>query len=178
MNDLSNGSVTSPSPYTEGSGVTNGGGDDEAVVHEDNEVTDTATSEDPEPKPSLDVRDLRTAGPSEGDSDTPPEWVEWRESSGSVEPSDATSDFFQQPATLDYVEPLSADRPPVLPNGDFELEPKTHTDNVDPNKAEVSGSTSDRTAGNSKLEVGKSSEPTGDKVSHVPSKATKSDNEN
>ncbi|KAM7500499.1 hypothetical protein LguiA_024913 [Lonicera macranthoides] len=178
VNDLSNGSVTSPSPYTEGSGVTNGGGHDEAVVHEDNELTDTATSEDPEPKPSLDVRDLRTAGPSEGDSDTPPEWVEWRESSGSVEPSDATPDFFQQPATPDYVEPLSADRPPVLPNGDLELEPETHTDNVDPNKAEVSASTSDRTAGNSKLEVGKSSEPTGDKVSHVPTKATKSDNEN
>lgn len=168
MNDLSNGSVTSASPYTEGSGVMNGGSDDEAVVHEDDELTDTATSEDPKPKPSLDDRDLRTAGPSEGDN--PPEWVEWRESSDSVDPSDATPDS---------VEPLSADRPPILPNGYLELELETHTDDVDPNKAaEVSASTSDKSAGNSKFEVGKSSESTGDEVSHVPSQATKSDNEN
>lgn len=91
-NERSTGSLASPSPNTE-TGLTNSGGNDEVIVGEDDELDDTATS-----SPLLEVKahesmqncpsdDLKETRPDE--SEKPPEWVEWRETSDSSNPSDA-----------------------------------------------------------------------------------------
>ncbi|KAK3026808.1 hypothetical protein RJ639_041880 [Escallonia herrerae] len=167
-NERSTGSVASPSPNTEGMGVSNEGGDDEVVVDEDDDLADTATSEVPEPKLDVMSKDIGESGASA--SDKPPEWVEWRESSDSVETSDVTPDFVEpsnvtqvsvepRDVTLDSVkpsdvtpnsvEPSSPDRPPVLPNGELQVELEAHADDVGPNKADASSSPTDSSVGNS-----------------------------
>ncbi|XP_059668483.1 uncharacterized protein LOC132313634 [Cornus florida] len=129
VNERSTGSVASPSPSTEGIGNTNGGGDDEVIVDEDDDLVGNATSQVLEPKPSSEdsalgnmSENVRETGASE--SDKPPEWVEWRETPDSVEPSDT-------------------DRPPVLPNGEVQVELENRADGIDPSTADPSPSSTD-----------------------------------
>ncbi|KAA8514846.1 hypothetical protein F0562_018025 [Nyssa sinensis] len=139
LNERSTGPVASPSPDAEGIG--NGGGDDEVIVDED-DLVDTATSQLSEPKPSLEdsafVNLSKYTGEAEvSESDKPPEWVEWRETSDSLEPSDA-------------------DRPPVLTNGDHQLELENRADNIDSDTADPSPSSTDALVDNGKTEAGES----------------------
>ncbi|KAK9267336.1 hypothetical protein L1049_009760 [Liquidambar formosana] len=126
-NERSTGSLASPSPNTEGTGDINGGGDDEVILGEDDDLVDTATSSAvPETKTEESMlhnesEDLKETGPSE--SDKPPEWVEWRE----------TSDSGDQ---------LDADKPPIIPNGKAKIEPEDQGD-VDPDTTEPSPSSAD-----------------------------------
>ncbi|KAI4297048.1 hypothetical protein L6164_036957 [Bauhinia variegata] len=77
-NERSAGAIASPSSNAEvtETGVTDGSGDDNVVVGEDEDLVDTATSPEAGPKPE------------HGETDKPVEWVEWRESSDSNNPSD------------------------------------------------------------------------------------------
>ncbi|TKY72368.1 Serine/threonine-protein phosphatase 6 regulatory subunit 3 [Spatholobus suberectus] len=84
-NERSTGSLTSPSPNAE-EGIIKASGDD-VVAGEDEELADTATSS---PEAGLKLE--------HGGTDKPVEWVEWRESSDSNDPSG------------------------VLPNGELEIE--------------------------------------------------------
>lgn len=114
VNDLSTGSVASPSPNTEDTTGTVKGGDDKVIV-EANDVADTATSE---LKLGL-VNSALDLSKDSSESEKPPEWVEWRENSDSVEPADATPDSVK-PAdeTLDAVEPSDAITDSVKPPGE------------------------------------------------------------
>ncbi|KAH7544587.1 hypothetical protein FEM48_Zijuj01G0001600 [Ziziphus jujuba var. spinosa] len=100
-NDRSTGSLASPSPNAEGTGVVNGAGDDNVIVGEDDDLVDTATSS-PEPEAKFEdnqLHEFNNFREMESDeTDKPPEWVEWRETSDSGEPSG------------------------VLPNGEVEVE--------------------------------------------------------
>ncbi|XP_028759355.1 serine/threonine-protein phosphatase 6 regulatory subunit 3 isoform X2 [Neltuma alba] len=69
-NERSIGSLASPSPNAEDTGVISGSGDDNVIVGDDEDLADTATSS-PEPGPKSE----------HGETDKPVEWVEWRESS-------------------------------------------------------------------------------------------------
>jgi serine/threonine-protein phosphatase 6 regulatory subunit 3 len=127
-NERSTGSLASPSPNTEGGDV-NGGGDDNVIVGEDDELIDTATSSPEAGEKSEDTTDLlsnnsRETGQTE--TDKPPEWVEWRETSDSGDPSD------------------------VLPNGEIQVgleevskpdaaEPSSSTDELEKNDETASG---------------------------------------
>lgn len=122
-NERSTGSLASPSPNTEGDDVINGGSDDNVIVGEDDELVDTATSSPEAGEKSEDTTDLlsdnlRETGQTE--TDKPPEWVEWRETSDSGDPSD------------------------VLPNGEIQVgleelskpdaaEPSSSTDGLEKN---------------------------------------------
>ena len=86
-NELSTSSLASPLPNTEVNGVINGGSDDNAIVGEDDDLVDTAT---PSPEAGTKSEDTET--------DKQPEWFEWRETTGSGDPSD------------------------VLPNGEIQLD--------------------------------------------------------
>lgn len=98
--DRSTGPLASPSPNAEGTDVVNSGGDD-VNVGEDDELVDTATSspepeaksEDSMPHESGNLRETESK-----ETDKPPEWVEWRETSDSGDPSD------------------------ILPNGELQLQ--------------------------------------------------------
>ncbi|XP_034698126.1 serine/threonine-protein phosphatase 6 regulatory subunit 2 isoform X2 [Vitis riparia] len=129
-NERSTGSLASPSPNTE-IGLTNSGGNDEVIVGEDDELDDTATSSPlPEVKPHESTQnnpsdDLKEIGPDE--SDKPPEWVEWRETSDSSNPSDV-------------------DKPLVLPNG--ELQSGHESNEIVPDTTEPSPSVIDELVNN------------------------------
>lgn len=160
-NERSTASAASPSPNTEETSVVKWASNDEVIPKEDADVADTATSEMPEPKPSLDnslfediSEELNETGV--GVADKPSEWVEWRESSDSIEPS-------------------SPNRPPVLPNGEPEpeLEVAHSAGDVGPDKVDHSPSTTDGT-GNSV--AGGSSELNSSNVSSNPSQASESGN--
>ncbi|XP_062012620.1 uncharacterized protein LOC133729152 [Rosa rugosa] len=90
--DRATGSLTSPSPDTMEANVTNGGGEDNVIVGEDDDLVDTATSS---PEPGTKPEDSEVSVPNNStevgssETDKPPEWVEWRETSDSGEPSDA-----------------------------------------------------------------------------------------
>lgn len=76
-NERSTGSLASPSPNAEETGVISASGDDNVIVGDDEDLVDTATSS-PEPAPK----------PDDGDADKPVEWVEWRESSDANDSAD------------------------------------------------------------------------------------------
>ncbi|KAA8519377.1 hypothetical protein F0562_013633 [Nyssa sinensis] len=154
-NELSTGSVASPSPNTEGTAIVNDGGDDEVIVDED-DLVDSATYQVPEPKPCLDdfaPVNLSECGGETGvsESDKPPEWVEWRETSDSVEPSDAEG-------------------PPVLPNGELQTELEDRADNIDPSTADPSPSSTD-----GKTDTGVSPESTDETSGSNPSQLSDSE---
>ncbi|XP_077219848.1 uncharacterized protein LOC143854027 [Tasmannia lanceolata] len=103
--------LASPSPSTEETDLINNNSDDEVIVGEDDDIADTATSSQM-PRPWFNPEELGTGlsqndlteemnedrreqSPSE--SDKPPEWVEWRETS------------------------VAGDPPPTLPNGELEV---------------------------------------------------------
>ncbi|XP_075664595.1 uncharacterized protein LOC142634193 isoform X1 [Castanea sativa] len=88
-NERSTGSHASPSPNTEETCVINGGSDDNVIVGEDDDLVDTATSSPEAGTKSEDTTHLdnsRETGHAE--TDKPPEWVEWRETTDSSDPSD------------------------------------------------------------------------------------------
>ncbi|KAL2524406.1 SIT4 phosphatase-associated family protein [Abeliophyllum distichum] len=128
VNELPTDSVPSPSSNIEGHEVVNGGADDEVIVDEDEDLADTATSEQPELKPRLadpapnnlseDSRETETMV-----SEKPPEWVEWRENSDSVELSDPTSTSL-----------------PSLPECELHVESDVRPNDAGPDKADASPS--------------------------------------
>lgn len=91
-NDRSTGSLASPSPNAEGTGVINETGDDDVIVGEDDDLVDTATSS-PEQETKLDGtqfhESINSRETESNEPDKPPEWVEWRETSDSGDPLDA-----------------------------------------------------------------------------------------
>ncbi|KAK6150137.1 hypothetical protein DH2020_017662 [Rehmannia glutinosa] len=113
----SSGSLTSSSPDTEEVHESVKEADGDVIVEKDEDLADTATSEPPEQKPTLDenvpnqlsegLRETETSG-----SDKPPEWVEWRESSHSIE----------FPPTSNSTNTADAAQEPSLPNGELQVE--------------------------------------------------------
>lgn len=99
------GSLASPSPNTEETGITNGGGHDQVTVGEDDDLDDTATSAAvPETKlEDSDVGKLPNDSVETGScaAEKPPAWVEWRESP-------------------DSSNPVGADEPVSIPNGELQ----------------------------------------------------------
>ncbi|KAM7530409.1 hypothetical protein LguiB_033819 [Lonicera macranthoides] len=159
--ERSTASAASPSPNTEETSVVKRASDDEVIPKEDADVADTATSETPEPKPSLDnslfediSEELRET--EVGVADKPSEWVEWRESSDSIVPS-------------------GPNRPPVLPNGEPEpeLEMAHSAGDVGPDKMDHTPSTTD---GSVKSVAGGSSELNSGNGSSNPSQVSESGN--
>lgn len=122
VNEHSTGAIASSSPNIEGHADVDGGTDD-VVAEEDEDLADTAISKSPESKPTLEGDSPETIG-----SYKPPEWVEWRESSDSVE----------LPPTSNPAD-TSVDTPqcPSKPNGEL-LESEAKTDDIVPDKAESS----------------------------------------
>ncbi|KAJ8549289.1 hypothetical protein K7X08_032996 [Anisodus acutangulus] len=125
INDQSTGLVASPSPNTEDTNVIRPSTNDVAAADEDEDLADTATSEQPEPKPSSNhpapsslSEDLHHATGSEAIK--PPEWVVWRESSDTIGTSNQTSD---SPDAADVVGPS-------LPNGDVKVESEVPKDTI------------------------------------------------
>lgn len=133
-------------------------------------MADTAASEPPEQKPTVDdnvpgklsegFRESETSG-----SDKPPEWVEWRESSDSIEippPSNTanTSDAAQLPS---------------LPNGEIQVELEGQPD-VEPDKTVASPTSADGPADNCKAESGGS--PDSKDTGTNPSQSTEVSEEN
>ncbi|XP_052180840.1 uncharacterized protein LOC127794021 isoform X2 [Diospyros lotus] len=120
-NERSADSIASPSTKAERTKVVNSSGDDEVVVNEEVELADTATSLVPAQKlssedPMLNKSSEESNRTEAKESDKPPEWVEWRE-------------------TLNSAEPSAADRPSVLPNGELQVELDPRVDNLDPRAA-------------------------------------------
>ncbi|PSR98720.1 Serine/threonine-protein phosphatase 6 regulatory subunit like [Actinidia chinensis var. chinensis] len=128
VNERSDDSITSPSPNAEGTGVVNSVGGDEVIVDKDEDLTDTATSHVPEPEiisePTLGNLSKESIETGTKESDKPPEWVEWRETSDSIEASDT-------------------EMPSNLPNGELEMESEDLVSKVDPNAANPSPSSAD-----------------------------------
>ncbi|KAF5472575.1 hypothetical protein F2P56_009284 [Juglans regia] len=116
-NERSTGSLASPSPNTEGDDVINCSSDDNVIVGEDDDLVDTATSSPETGTKSEDATRLMSENSREtgdGETDKPPEWVEWRETSDSGDPTDV-----------------------VLPNGEIQVGSKPSESDV----AESSSST-------------------------------------
>ncbi|XP_057763885.1 uncharacterized protein LOC130985117 [Salvia miltiorrhiza] len=131
--------VASSSPNTEGrDGV---GGADNVVVEEDADLADTAAAEPSEEKSNaVDVMPTKLLDGSleseTSSSDKPPEWVEWRESSGSFEnppPSNTAN-------TSDDAEQL-----PSLPNGELQVALEDQPDKTAHEPAETCQTESDDT---------------------------------
>ncbi|KAL3833706.1 hypothetical protein ACJIZ3_008442 [Penstemon smallii] len=128
-NEQSSDSIASSSPNFEDHEVVDGGRtNDEVIVEEDEESGDTATSVCAEPKPTSDdklsdLRETETSG-----SDKPTEWVEWRESSDSVDllPTSNSSDAAQ---------------PPPLPDDEVQVVSEAQPHAIRPDKIDTSTST-------------------------------------
>ncbi|KAI3466866.1 hypothetical protein Pfo_023529 [Paulownia fortunei] len=131
VNEHSTGSIASSSPNIEGHADVGGEADD-VIVEEDEDLADTAISEPPEPKPTLDgnvpsnlpkdLRETETIG-----SDKLPEWVEWR----------ASSDSVQLPPTSNSADTSEAAQCSSIPNGEL-LESGAQPDDIGPDTAESS----------------------------------------
>ncbi|KAG2684635.1 hypothetical protein I3760_10G084900 [Carya illinoinensis] len=90
-NERSTASLASPSPNTEGDDVINCSSDDNVVIGEDDDLVDTATSSPETGTKSENTTHLMSENSREtgdGETDKPPEWVEWRETSDSGDPTD------------------------------------------------------------------------------------------
>nr|XP_004233174.1 serine/threonine-protein phosphatase 6 regulatory subunit 3 isoform X2 [Solanum lycopersicum] len=115
--------VASPSPDTEETNIIRPSTNDDAAADEDDDLADTASSDQPEPKQSSDhpapsslSEDLHRATSNE--TIKPPEWVEWRENSNTIATSNQTSD---SAGVADVVGP-------PLPNGDVKKESEAPKD--------------------------------------------------
>lgn len=131
VNERSSGSLPSPSPNTEETGQVGSTSSD--VVDKDDDLVDTATSSKTSAQSGSDPQDLGTGlsdnGPVEGlkeetgllsptEGDKPAEWVEWRETSESGDPS-------------------AVDPSPAIPNGELaetkdEIHGETNTGSAGP----------------------------------------------
>ncbi|CAI9760066.1 unnamed protein product [Fraxinus pennsylvanica] len=142
VNELPTDPVPSPSSNIEGLEVVNGGADDEVNVNEDEDLAGTATSEQPELKPSLADPAPNNLSENSTESETrvsekPPEWVEWRVDSDLVELSDPTS-------TL----------PPNSPECELHVESDIQPDNAGSDKADASQSSVTASVENCKSDAG------------------------
>ncbi|KAG7963304.1 hypothetical protein I3843_09G111800 [Carya illinoinensis] len=115
-NERSIGSLASPSPNTEEAGVISGSSDDNVIIGEDDDLVDTATSSPETGTKSEDSTHLVSENLGEmgdGETDKPPEWVEWRETSDSGDPSDdvlrnGEIPVGSKPSETDVAEPSSS----------------------------------------------------------------------
>ncbi|KAK6932082.1 SIT4 phosphatase-associated protein family [Dillenia turbinata] len=150
-NERSSSSLASPSPNIGEIGVINSGGDDEVIVGGDDDLEDTATSADPVKHPeeaNVDTHSESRKRTALGDSDKPAEWVEWRE-------------------TDDAGDPSEADKPPVLPNGEPEVEVADKGGDVGPITTEPSA-LSKAGISNSEADTGEALDAVEDKPSSAP----------
>eukprot|EP00262_Sarcandra_glabra_P007053 TRINITY_DN1961_c0_g2_i3.p1 TRINITY_DN1961_c0_g2~~TRINITY_DN1961_c0_g2_i3.p1 ORF type:complete len:641 (+),score=114.94 TRINITY_DN1961_c0_g2_i3:46-1923(+) len=101
-NELSTDPIASPSPNTEETNPIQRNSNGDIVVGEDDDLADTATSSQaPENGQTEKLKeDARSLGPTQGNK--PPEWVEWRETSDSGDPS-------------------NSDPPSIIPNGGLDI---------------------------------------------------------
>ncbi|XP_073307586.1 uncharacterized protein [Primulina huaijiensis] len=147
-NESSTGSIASSTPIIEAHEV--GADDDEVLVdeYEDEDYADTATSEPLVPKPVVDNTFSKLHDFEDVESSRPTrqsEWVEWRESSDSVE----------VPPTNSVGTSESAQCPP-LPNGELQAGLEAQLDGVIP---DASLSSADATVDNCKSDGGGSPDP-------------------
>ncbi|KAF5944843.1 hypothetical protein HYC85_018920 [Camellia sinensis] len=159
VNERSADSIASPSPNTEGTGVVDGCGDEVNVDKDENLTSTTSQVPEPEVGSETTLGNLSEESSETGtkESDKPPEWVEWRETSDSVEPSDT-------------------DKPSVLPNGELQVESENRTDDIDPNTANPSPSSDDASV--SKTNAGGSPESTDNSRSKASQPPPESGDEN
>lgn len=102
--------------------VTNGGSEDDVIVGEDDDLVDTATSS---PELGTKPEDSEVSVPNNStelgssETDKSPEWVEWRETSDSGEPSDALPNGELQTESPDAatISPSSSD--PLVSNDEI-----------------------------------------------------------
>ncbi|CAA2956888.1 serine threonine- phosphatase 6 regulatory subunit 3 [Olea europaea subsp. europaea] len=141
-NELPTDSVPSPSSNIEGHEVVNGGAGDEVTIDEDEDLADTATSEQPEltlslvnPAPNNLSEDLRETETRV--SEKPTEWVEWRENSDLVELCNPT---------------LTS--PPNLPECEHHAESDVQPDDVGLDKADASPSSVTASVENCRSDAG------------------------
>ncbi|XP_038881899.1 serine/threonine-protein phosphatase 6 regulatory subunit 2 isoform X1 [Benincasa hispida] len=87
-NDRTTGLLASPSPGVKETGVVDDGGDD-VIVGEDDDLEDTATSSPESQRTSENSRNVSSNSKEivANETDKPPEWVEWRETSNDEEGS-------------------------------------------------------------------------------------------
>ncbi|CAN6683762.1 unnamed protein product [Malus baccata var. baccata] len=124
--DRSTGSLASPSPNTVESSAISGGGDDDVIVGEDDDLVDTATSS---PEPGTKPEDSEVAVPNNSpevgpvETEKPPEWVEWRESSDSGEPSDVLPNGEHQTESADTAKCSPSTSEPLIKDDKVVTEP-------------------------------------------------------
>ncbi|KAF8413515.1 hypothetical protein HHK36_001505 [Tetracentron sinense] len=160
-NERSIGSLASPSPNTEDTGLISSGSDDEVIVDEDDDLVDTAVSSQvPEPEPNPEdpndavslgslPEDLKEEpGPVEGDKS--PEWVQWRETSDAGDPSDV-------------------DQPPTLSNGELQMDTKDLANDIDPDSLVPLPKSSDELVDNGDTDAGGSPTSTNENPPSNPS---------
>ncbi|PQQ21220.1 serine/threonine-protein phosphatase 6 regulatory subunit 3 [Prunus yedoensis var. nudiflora] len=128
--DRSTGSLASPSPNTAESNAINGGGDDDVIVGEDDDLVDTATSS---PEPETKAEDSEVSVPNNSpelgstETDKPPEWVEWRETSDSGEPSDALPNGELETESPDEAKCSPSSSEPLISNDEIVTGPKAES---------------------------------------------------
>ncbi|XP_068320292.1 uncharacterized protein [Pyrus communis] len=130
--DRSTGSLASPSPNTVESNAVSGGGDDDddVIVGEDDDLVDTATSS---PEPGTKPEDSEVAVPNNSpevgpvETEKPPEWVEWRESSDSGEPSDVLPNGELQTESADAAKCSPSSSEPLIKDDKVVTEPQAES---------------------------------------------------
>lgn len=145
INELSADSIASPSPNIDDSEAVNTVGDAKVIVDKDEDLADTATSQPPEPNDSSEATSVNFSGElsetGAKESENPPEWVEWRETSDSVDSSDL-------------------EKPSISPNGEVQVELEERNKSMDPTVANPSLSSADASIDDSKTDSGGSPDST------------------
>lgn len=145
INELSADSIASPSPNIDDSEAVNTVGDAEVIIDKDEDLADTATSQPPEPNASSEPTSVNFSGElsetGAKESENTPEWVEWRETSDSVDSSDLRK--------------LS-----ISPNGEVQVELEERDKSMDPTVANPSLSSADASIDDSKMDSGGSPDST------------------
>ncbi|XP_058195866.1 uncharacterized protein LOC131312119 isoform X2 [Rhododendron vialii] len=145
INELSADSIASPSPNIDDSEAVNTVGDAEVIIDKDEDLADTATSQPPEPNASSEPTSVNFSGDlcetGAKEIENPPEWVEWRETSDSVDSSDL-------------------EKPSISPNGEVQVELEERNKSRDPTVANPSLSSADASIDDSKMDSGGSPDST------------------
>lgn len=145
INELSADSIASPSPNIDDSEAVNTVGDAEVIIDKDEDLADTATSQPLEPNASSEPTSVNFSGElsetGAKESENTPEWVEWRETSDSVDSSDLR-------------------KPSISPNGEVQVELEERDKSMDPTVANPSLSSADASIDDSKMDSGGSPDST------------------
>ncbi|KAI8568448.1 hypothetical protein RHMOL_Rhmol02G0200300 [Rhododendron molle] len=145
INELSADSIASPSPNIDDSEAVNTVGDAEVIIDKDEDLADTATSQPPEPNASSEPTSVNFSGElsetGAKESENPPEWVEWRETSDSVDSCDL-------------------EKPSISPNGEVQVELGERNKSMEPTVANPSLSSADASIDDSKMDSGGSPDST------------------